>query len=62
MNVSNHTEWEIAIEDIQSLHKNCTWDLFQLPKGKSAIEKKEGSLETGGDRYQARFVAKGCAQ
>lgn len=60
--------WENAMRDeMDSLHKNETWVLAKLPKGKKAIgckwvyAKKEGSQENE-VRYKARLVAKGYAQ
>ncbi|KAG8492016.1 hypothetical protein CXB51_015329 [Gossypium anomalum] len=53
---------------MQSLHKNRTWELVTLPKGKKAIgckwvyAKKEGFLGKNEIRYKARLVAKGYAQ
>lgn len=33
-----HVGWKKAMgEEIQSLHKNQTWELVQLPKGKKTI-------------------------
>ncbi|KAG9455031.1 hypothetical protein H6P81_007935 [Aristolochia fimbriata] len=55
-------------EEIESLEKNKTWELAQLPKGKRAIGckwvfvKKEGFLDNGDICYKARLVAKGYAQ
>ena len=52
-------------EEMQSLHKNETWRLVQLPQEKKPIsckwvyQYKEGPLEQGGIRYKARLVAKG---
>ena len=52
-------------EEMQSLHKNQTWDLVQLPKGEKEIgckqvyTKKEGPTGKDSVRLKARFVAKG---
>ena len=56
------------VEEIQSLHKNQTWDLVELPKGKRAIgckwvyKKKEAVLEKEGEKFKTRLVAKGYSQ
>jgi hypothetical protein len=54
--------WMAAMHDeMESLEKNGTWDLVQLPKGKKTIcckwifKRKE-------ERYKARLVAKGYSQ
>ncbi|KAM0977924.1 hypothetical protein ACFX13_014221 [Malus domestica] len=55
-------------EEMKSLHKNKTWKLVQLPKGKKAIgckwvyAKKMESLGKDNVRFKARLVAKGYAQ
>ncbi|KAH9659027.1 hypothetical protein KPL70_023708 [Citrus sinensis] len=55
-------------EEMQSLHKNETWELVTLPKEKKAIgckwvyAKKEGFPRKNEIRYKARLVAKGYAQ
>ena len=55
-------------EEMQSLKKNKTWKLAQLPKSKKAIgckwvfAKKEGFPNKEDVRYKARLVAKGFAQ
>jgi len=55
-------------EEMSSLHKNDTWELTELPKGKKAIgckwvyAKKQGSLKEDIVHYKARLVAKGYAQ
>lgn len=55
-------------EEMQSLHKNNTWKLAQLPKGKKTISckrvfaKKEGFPDKNDVRYKAKLVAKGYAQ
>lgn len=61
--------WVSAMaEELESLHKNKTWDLVQLPKGKTTIgckwvyKKKEGIDEFENVRYKARLVAKGFNQ
>ena len=38
---SDSGKWMIAMqEEMESLHKNVTWDLVRLPKGKKAIQSK----------------------
>ena len=66
---SEEKQWRIAMdEEMQSLHKNQTWKLVSLPKGKKAIgckwvyAKKEGFPNKNDVRYKARLVAKGYAQ
>ncbi|KAM2077718.1 hypothetical protein ACFX1R_025466 [Malus domestica] len=55
-------------EEMKSLHKNETWNLVQLPKGKKAIgckwvyARKMESLGKDNVRFKARLVAKGYAQ
>ena len=60
--------WMSAMQsEMDSIHKNGTWELCELPKGKNVIgtrwvykikRKPDGSI----DRYKARLVAKGYAQ
>ena len=56
------------VEEIQSLHKNQTWDLVELPEGKRAIgckwvyKKKKAVLEKKVEKFKARLVAKGYSQ
>ena len=66
---SESDEWKSAMDDeMQSLRKNNTWELVQLPKGKKTIgckwiyAKKEGFPSKKDVRYKARLVAKGYAQ
>jgi len=53
---------------MSSLHKNDSWELTELPKGKKKIgckwvyAKKQESLNEDIVRYKARLVAKGYAQ
>ncbi|KAG8500272.1 hypothetical protein CXB51_004359 [Gossypium anomalum] len=62
-------KWMFAMqEEMESLHKNKTWDLVKLPKGKKVVrckwvfKKKEGTLGVEEPRYKARLVAKGYSQ
>ena len=54
-------------EELDALHKTGTWDLVDLPPGKSAIgckwvykikTRSEGTV----DRYKAHLVARGFTQ
>ena len=61
--------WASAMEEeMQSLKKNKTWKLTQLPEGRKAIgckwvfAKKEGFPSEEDIRYKARLVAKAYAQ
>ena len=63
---SDSGKWMIAMpEEMESLHKNRTWDMVRLPKGKKAIQwkwvfkKKEGTPGFENERYKVRLVAKG---
>lgn len=69
MNSSENTEWVKAMdEEMNSLLKNNTWELVQLPPSKRAIgckwvyTKKEGHPREDNVRFKARVVAKGYAQ
>ena len=51
-------------EELDAPHKTGTWDLVDLPSGKSAIGYKwvykvKTRLDGTFDRYKARLVAKG---
>ncbi|KAH9659545.1 hypothetical protein KPL70_023885 [Citrus sinensis] len=60
--------WMIAMqEEIKALHKNKTWELIPLPRGRKAIGnkwvykiKRDGNDQV--ERYRARLVVKGYAQ
>ena len=63
----NVDEWKSAMdEEMQSLLDNNTFDIVELPQGKSTVggrwvyAVKEGP--NGEDMYKARFVAKGFSQ
>ena len=53
---------------MESLHKNGTWDLVRLPKGKKVVnckwvfKRKERIPRVEEARYKARLVAKGYSQ
>ncbi|KAL2254166.1 UNVERIFIED_CONTAM: Retrovirus-related Pol polyprotein from transposon TNT 1-94 [Sesamum indicum] len=67
VNDVHKSKWELAMNDeMNSLKKNNTWELCQLPKGKKALQNrwvyrvKEES--DGKKRYKARLVVKGFQQ
>ncbi|KAG8472574.1 hypothetical protein CXB51_034372 [Gossypium anomalum] len=62
-------KWMFAMqEEMESLHKNKTWDLVKLPKGKKTVrckwvfKKKEGTPRVEEPKYKARLFAKGYSQ
>ncbi|KAG8474393.1 hypothetical protein CXB51_033749 [Gossypium anomalum] len=62
-------KWMFAVqEEMESLHKNKTWDLVKLSKGKKIVhckwvfKKKEETPGVKEPRYKARLVAKGYNQ
>jgi hypothetical protein len=65
---NEHDEWRNAMEEeYESIMKNNTWELTELPKHKKPIGckwiykpkfKSDGSI----DKYKARLVAKGYSQ
>jgi len=56
---------DTMIKKMNSLRKNNTWELLELPKGKKMIDckwvfvKKHGPLDSDTVRYKAKLVAKG---
>uniref|UniRef100_A0A2N9G8M7 CCHC-type domain-containing protein n=1 Tax=Fagus sylvatica TaxID=28930 RepID=A0A2N9G8M7_FAGSY len=66
---SEKDKWmEAMVEENESLSKNKTWELTELPKGKKPIgckwvfKKKEAVSEKEGERFKARLVAKRYSQ
>ncbi|KAH9768487.1 Integrase catalytic domain-containing protein [Citrus sinensis] len=68
LNSSDVALWMTTMqEEIEALHKNKTWELIQLPRGRKAIGnkwvykiKRDGNDQV--ERYRARLVVKGYAQ
>ncbi|KAH9647728.1 hypothetical protein KPL70_025300 [Citrus sinensis] len=68
LNSSDIALWMTAMqEEIEALHKNKTWELVPLPRGRKAIGnkwvykiKRDGNNQV--ERYRARLVVKGYAQ
>uniref|UniRef100_A0A2N9IUP8 CCHC-type domain-containing protein n=1 Tax=Fagus sylvatica TaxID=28930 RepID=A0A2N9IUP8_FAGSY len=66
---SEKDKWmEAMVEENESLSKNKTWELTELPKGKKPIgckwvfKKKEVVSEKERERFKARLVANGYSQ
>jgi hypothetical protein len=66
---SESAQWVVAMnEEIESLHKNQTWELVKLPRGAKTVgckwifKKKEGIPGVEDARFKARLVAKGYSQ
>ena len=62
-------KWVVAVqEEVESLHKNETWDLVKFPVGKRVIsckwifKKTEGIPGVESASYKARFVVRGFDQ
>ena len=69
MSFEDSSRWMISMqEEMESLHKNDTWELVKLPKEKKIIhckwvfKRKEAILGVEEARYKARLVAKGYSQ
>ncbi|GLU14178.1 hypothetical protein SLE2022_307630 [Rubroshorea leprosula] len=64
----NSFKWLIAMQEVESLHKNHTWELVKPPPRKKTIgckwifKRKECILGVEDARYKARLVAKGYSQ
>jgi hypothetical protein len=55
------------VEEIESLHKNETWDLFKLPIGRNHVGrkwvfKKKMNVTGQVEKFKARLMAKGYFQ
>lgn len=61
------SKWRVSMEEeMEALHKNKTWELVPLPKGRKAIGNKwvfelKRDLNDNLETYKARLVAKGYA-
>ena len=67
MQVEDSVKWELAMKDeMNSLYKNDTWVLTELPHGKKALHNKWVNRvkeeHDGSKRYKARLVVKGFQQ
>jgi hypothetical protein len=65
----NSSKWLIAMNDeFESLQRNSTWDLVELPEGKRPLKckwiykKKDGIFGVEPTRWKARLVVKGFEQ
>lgn len=66
---SERDSWmEAMVEEMESLKKNKTWELSELPEGKKPVgckwvyKKKEAVSEKEKERFKARLIAKGYSQ
>jgi len=55
------------VKEMESFHKNETWDLVQLPSGRNPIDSKwvfKKKMNTTGQvkKFKSRLVAKGYSQ
>ena len=61
-------EWKAAVlEEMKALKKNETWDVVEIPRGKTPVGCKwvftiKYNSDGGIERYKARLVAKGFTQ
>ena len=65
--MEDSVKWELEMqEEMDSLHKNHTWELTPLPNGKKALHNKWvyriKQEHDGSKRYKARLVVKGFQQ
>jgi hypothetical protein len=65
VNSQEKSKWMGAMaEEMESLHKNQTWDLMELPERKRKIwykwvfKKKEAVSKKGGEKFKARLIVK----
>jgi len=50
------------VEEMESLHKNETWDLVELPIGSKWVFKKKLNIASQVKKFKAQLVAKGYSQ
>ncbi|KAL2253255.1 UNVERIFIED_CONTAM: Retrovirus-related Pol polyprotein from transposon TNT 1-94 [Sesamum indicum] len=67
VNDAHNSKWELAMNDeMNSLKKNDTWELCQLPKGKKALQNRwvyrNREESDRKKRYKARLIVKGFQQ
>jgi len=67
LKTADSLKWEQAMqEEMNSLHRNGTWELTRLPKKKRALQNKWvyrlKHESDGSSRYKARLVVKGFQQ
>ena len=61
--VDDHERWVTVMEEeMESLERNETWSLVNLPKGSKAISCMWVFRKKDGEQYKARLFAKGFAQ
>src|SRR4051812_25605273 len=59
----DHDKWVTVMDqEMESLERNATWSLVDLPKGFKAIGCKLVFQKKDGEQYKARLVAKGFSQ
>jgi hypothetical protein len=66
---NNSIKWNVAMsEEIESVHKNWTWELVESPKGykivdcKWVFKKKKGTPWVEAPRFKVQLLAKGYSQ
>jgi hypothetical protein len=57
-------EWQVAMQEYDSLMSNGTWELVDLPEGRTMVNniwmyKIKSDIDRDVSRYKARVVAKG---
>jgi hypothetical protein len=58
---------DTMVEEMESLHKNETWDLVKLPSGRNHVDskwvfKKKMNGTSQVEKFKARLVVKGYSQ
>ena len=49
---------EAMVEEVESLHKNKTWELVELPKGKKTIALRDPKKELGKSRVNNKLYVR----